>query len=221
LPSVDNNQHFAGVVARAYSAQAGGQLIEVNAPGSVCQILLKQDVVLGTTQRVTCEAGGTYAGYFRDPGFAGEGSAVPLQTVSAAGTAAICLAKLEVGEPSGLVENVVANTDGLLDGGATTLMVGGVSYYDTDISTGGDATATLADGTQPGLKKAFVARETQTNDIVITVTSGVEGIANADPTDTLATITLDADLEETTLQWDAFDTNGLWVIQHTVGATIA
>jgi len=221
LPSVDNNMHFAGVCARAYSAKAGGQLIEINAPGSVCHILLKQDVVLGTTLRVTCEAGGTYAGYFRDPGFQGEGSACPLQTVSAAATAALCLAKLEEGEPSGLVENVVTNTDGLLDGGATTIMVGGVTYFDTDISTGGDATATLADGTVCGLKKAFVARAAQTNDMVINVTSGLEGVANADPTDALATVKLDADLEETFLQWRALDTNGLWYIQHTVGATIA
>ena len=221
LPNTDNSRHFAGVADRAYSAKTGGQLIQINAPGSVCPILLKADVVLGTTLRVTCEVGGSYAGYFRYPGFAGEGSAVPLQTVSAAATAALCLAKLEEGQPSGLVESVVTNTDGLLDGGATTIMVGGVSYFDTDISTGGDATATLADGTVPGLRKAFVARETQTNDVVINVTSGIEGFANADPTDALATVKLDADLEEATLEWNAFDTEGLWAIVHTVGATIA
>lgn len=221
MPSVDNNMHFAGVAARAYSANTGGQLIEVFAPGSICPILLKQDVVLGTTLRVTCEAGGTYAGYFRDPGFQGEGSAVPLQTVSAAGTAAICLAKLESGEPSGLVENVVANTDGLLDGGATTVMVGGVTYLDTDISTGAGATATLADGTVPELKKAFVAREAQANELTVTVTSGIQGVANANPTTGLANFALDADLEEITLHWNALDTNGLWVLQHYVGVTLA
>ena len=221
LPTILNARYFAGVAARAYSAKSGGQFIEIYGPGSTCSILLKQDVVLGTNLRVTCEAGGTYAGYFRDPGFQGEGSARPLQTVTAAATAALCLAKLEEGEPSGLVENVVANTDALLDGGATTIMVGGVTYFDTDISTGGNATATLADGTVPGLKKAFVARIAQTQDVVVTVTSGIEGVANADPTDTLATITLDADLEECTVQWDSFDTAGVWVVQHTVGATIA
>jgi len=169
---------------------------------------------------VTCEAGGTYAGYFRKAGFQGKGSAVPLQTVTGAATATKCLAELQDGPQSGLVEVVSANDDGLLDGGATTFMAGGVSYIDTDISTGGNATATLDDGTLPGLQKAFVCQEAQTNDISITVTSGVEGIGNVDPTDALGTIVLDADDEEVTLRWDAFDGEGLWVVSHVVGATL-
>lgn len=220
LPTALNARYFAGVAARPYSAKSGGQMIEIYLPGSCCNVLSKASTTIGVG-RLTCEAGGTYAGYFRYAGFPGEGSCVPLQTVDNDATAGKCQALLEVGPPSGLVESVVTNTDGLLDGGATTVMVGGVSYFDTDISTGGDATFTLADGTIPGLKKAFVAREAQTNDMVINVTSGIEGMANADPTDGLATIKLDADLEEATLEWNAFDTSGVWVILHTVGATIA
>lgn len=221
VPTILNARYFAGVAARAYSARTGGQFIEIYGPGSVCNVLSRASTTIGVGV-LTCEAGGTYAGYFRYAGFEGEGTVVPLQTVDRSSTAGNCQAKLQEGPPSGLVESVVANTDALLDGGATTFMVGGVSYIDANISTGADATATLADGTVPGLKKAFVCRAAQTTgDVVVTVTSGIEGIANADPTDTLATITLNADLEECTLHWDSFDTSGVWVITHTVGATIA
>lgn len=219
LPSITNARFFAGVAAKNYSAKTGGQLIEINTPGSLCNVLSKASTTLGVG-RLTCEAGGTYAGYFRLAGFPGEGTVVPLQTVDRSETAGKCQAYLETGEPSGLVEVVSTNTDGLLDGGATTIMVGGVTYFDTDISTGDNATATLADGAYPGARKAYVCQKAQTNDIAITVTSGVEGVGNADPTDALGTIVLDADEEEITLRWDAFDAEGLWVVHHLYGATL-
>ena len=219
LPTILNARYFAGVAARPYSAKSGGQMIEINLPGSCCNVLSKASTTIGVG-RLTCEAGGTYAGYFRYAGFPGEGSCVPLQTVDNDATAGKCQALLETGPPSGLVEVVSTNTDGLLDGGATTFMVGGVSYLDTDISTGGDATATLADGTVPELRKAFVSQIAQTNDVVVTVTSGIDGHGSADGTGALATITLDADEEEITLNWDSFDASGVWVAQHVVGATL-
>lgn len=219
LPTILNARYFAGVVARPRSAKPGGQMVELWAPGSFCEVLSKSSTTIGDGV-LTCEAGGAYAGYFRDKGFEGEGTCVPLQTIDRGTDAGPCFAKLQEGPPSGLVENVVANTDGLLDGGATTFMVGGVSYLDTDISTGGNATATLADGIVPGMRKAFVAREAQTNDVVVAVDSGIDGHASADGTGALGTITLDADLEEITLNWDAFDTNGVWVTQHAVGVTL-
>lgn len=219
LPSTTNARWFAGVAAAAYAARTGGRFIEICEPGSVCNILSKASTTIGVG-RLTCEAGGTYAGYFRYAGFEGEGSAVPLQTVNRSETAGKCFARLEVGPPSGLVEVISANDDALLDGGATACMVGGVTYFDTDISTGADATDTLADGTIPGLKKAFVCQKAQTNDIVITVSSGVEGIGNADPTNAMTSIELDADTEEVALEWNAFDVEGLWVVQHLYGAAL-
>jgi len=220
LPTILNARWFAGVAARKYSATTGGQFIEIFKPGSLCNVLSKASTTIGVG-RLTCEAGGTYAGYFRLAGFPGRGSCVPMQTVNRATTAGKCQALLEEGPESGLVEVVSANADGLLDGGATTFMVGGVSYVDTDISTGADATFTLADGTIPGLRKAFVCQQAQTNDVAIAVTSGIEGVGNADPTDGMTGIVLDADKEEVTLAWDAFDTSGVWVVQHVVGATLS
>ena|GEM_PF-1878503 len=220
LPTILNARWFAGVASRKYSAKSGGQLIEIYLPGSLCNVLSKASTTIGVG-RLTCEAGGTYAGYFRLAGFPGQGSCVPMQTYDRSTTAGKCQALLEEGQQSGLVEVVSANADDLLDGGATTFMVGGVSYVDTDISTGGDATFTLADGVLPGQRKAFVCQKAQTNDVAITVTSGIEGVANADPSDGLSSIKLDADLEEVTLEWPAFDTSGVWVVLHAVGATLA
>jgi len=219
LPSATNARYFAGVASRDYSANTGGQLIEIYCPGSYCNVYSKANCTLGSG-RITCEAGtgGSGQGYFTYVGFQGEGSAVPLQTVDRSSTAGKVFAYLEQGPPSGLVEVVLP-----VDNDAITCMVGGVTYFVTAVDlANGNCTATLADGTLPGQRKAFVCQAAMsTNDIVITVTSGKQGVGNADPTAALATISLDADEEEVTLQWDAFDSKGLWVVQHVVGATLA
>lgn len=219
LPSTTNSRHFAGVASRAYAAKTGGQLIEICKPGSYCNILSKASTTIGVG-RLTCEAGGTYAGYFRYAGFEGEGSAVPLQTIDRSSTAGKCYAKLEVGPPSGLVEEITA-----VDDDAITPMVGGVTYIVGAALASGDCTATLADGTISGLRKAFsvVTTAVTTNDVVITVTSGLMGgVGAADGTGALSTITLNAVGEEIVLEWAGLAASGaLWVPVTTVGATLA
>jgi hypothetical protein len=79
-PSSSNNRRFAGVAARDYKARLGGQMVEINNPGSVCNIALGADTVVDTGM-LTCQAGGA-AGRFSDAGFIGRGSAIPLQTVT-------------------------------------------------------------------------------------------------------------------------------------------
>ncbi len=217
LPSITNAQHFAGVSARNYSAKAGGQFIEIYTPGSVCNILAKADLTIGVG-RVTCEAGGDYAGYFRYGGFSGQGSAVPLQTCDRSTTAGTVLARLETGEQSGLVE--VPTLDA--GGGAHTFMVGGVTVFDTDTTLAANATFTQADSTVFGLRKGWKCMATMTdNDIVITVTSGIQGIGNNSPTTTLATITLDADNEECFLYWGGTESNGHWIVNYVLGSVMA
>jgi len=216
LPSITNSRWFAGVAARDYAARAGGQFIEIFAPGSFCNILSKANTTIGVG-RLTCEAGGTYAGYFRYAGFEGSGSATPLQTVDRSTTAGKCFAKLEVGAPSGLVEVPTLKPAG----GAHVFMVGGVTIFDTATTLAADATFTLADGTLCGQKKAFkCAAAMTTKDIIVTVTSGVKGVGDADPTGALATITMDADNEEVTLVWDALDAGGHWCVTYVLGSVL-
>lgn len=217
LPSITNARFFAGVAAQAYAAVSGGQLIKICLPGSFCNILAKANCTIGVG-RLTCEAGGAYAGYFRYTGFEGEGSAVPLQTVDRSTTAGKVYAKLEEGFPSGLVEVPVLAAAG----GAHVFMVGGVTIFDTATDLAADATFTLADSTLPGLKKAFKCMAAMTTkDIVITVTSGKKGTGDADPTGTLATVTMDADDEEIVLEWYGNETNGHWNTIYVLGSVMA
>jgi len=218
LPSQTNNRWFAGVARRAYAASSGGQFIEIYGPGSTCNILSKVSNTLGSG-RTTCIAGGTYAGYFERAGFEGKGSAIPLQTVDRSSTAGKCMARLEEGPESGLIEVVTAAA------GANVFMVGGVTYI-VGASVAADATFTLADGTLPGQKKMFVVVDTAvtTNDAVITVTSGILGGmsgAAANGTDALSTITLNALQEYCSLEWTAAGTAGVWAPISTAGATLA
>jgi len=212
LPTILNARYFAGVAARKYSAKANGQFIEIYCPGSSCNVLSKASTTIGVG-RLTCEAGGTYAGYFRYEGFEGEGSCVPLQTVNNGTTAGKCMAILEQGPPSGLVESVSITTAG----GAIVCMVGGVTYFPANVLTDANATFTLADGVLHGQKKGFATTGDQTtNNIVITVTSGLQD----DGATGFGTWTTDTALEEVYFKWHGIGTGGLWVEEMHVGGTI-
>ena len=91
-PSTSNNQSFAGVAARDYSANSGGQFVEINCPGSRgVNIALGVDTVLDTGLLSFCVNGkndigtqtGTDGGRFFTGKFPGRGSAIPRQTVTA------------------------------------------------------------------------------------------------------------------------------------------
>jgi len=85
-PSASNNNAFAGVAARTYSAVTGGQFVELYAPGSRgVNVALLIDTVIDTGI-VTCLAGpsGSHRGRFAFAGFPGRGSAIPRQTKTAA-----------------------------------------------------------------------------------------------------------------------------------------
>jgi hypothetical protein len=82
-----------------------------------------------------------------------------------------CLARLQVGQPSGGVE-VVPLQDNTAIG---TLMIGGTTLVTGSTIGAGNCTYTLADGTKTGLRKKFgiITAEVTTSDLVITVTTGV------------------------------------------------
>jgi len=205
LPTILNARYFAGVLSRNYTIPKNGTVVEVYVPGSACNILSKASTTIGVGI-LTCNAGGTYAGYWQYAGFEGEGSAVPLQTVDRSSTAGLCLAKLQVGAPSGLLEVLTCTA-----GGATTMMVGGTTAF-AAATPATDATFTVADGTISGLKKRFVVKGTQTtNNIVITI-NGIR----VDGSTALVTDTMDTTNEEITLAW-----NGDWYCTGISGGTVA
>ena len=145
-------------------------LIQIYLPGSICPILIAGNSTLNTGV-LTFDVTASYKGVFRYEGLEGEGSAVPLQTVTYALTSAeTCVAKLQTGRPSGGVEVVplvASDAIGTLMFGGTTLITGS--------SIGGNCTYVLADATKVGFRKKFkvITVEITTNDFVITVTDGV------------------------------------------------
>jgi hypothetical protein len=216
LPSATNSRHFAGVAARAYAGKTGGRMIEIHEPGSVCNVLLKADVVIGVGV-ITCQAGGTYAGYFTYAGFEGRGSAVPLQTVSASTTPAKCLAALQSGAESGLVEVLTP----VAAGGAVSFMVGGVTVVDGATVASADLTTTIADGTIFGERKSIVISATigGSHDLIVTVTHGEQRAKTATTAAVLAlaSATLDDAGDKIHLQW----VGGVWQELYSVGAVLA
>jgi hypothetical protein len=83
-PSTSNNKAFAGVAARDYPASSVGQLVEINVPGSKSvNIALGADTVIDTGILTFQAGGGSGAGRFVKAGYAGRGSIVPRQTVTA------------------------------------------------------------------------------------------------------------------------------------------
>jgi hypothetical protein len=84
-PSTSNNMAFAGVAARNYSARSGGQFIEINVPGSKgVKIALGVDTVIGTgLLSFVAGSTGSHRGRFYTGKYAGRGSAIPRQTVTA------------------------------------------------------------------------------------------------------------------------------------------
>lgn len=212
LPSQANARSFAGVAAREYAAHAGGQLVEIFRPGSVCNILANANLTI-SSGLITCQAGGALAGYFTRAGFDGEGSAVPAQTVDRSATAGKCLALLCVGSPSGLIEVVTCAPAG----GATVFLVGGVTYL-AAVTLAADATNTLANGTISGMRKKFVVEGTQTtNNVVVTVTAGFQGLLNASALVALATLTMDTIGGASLLVWY----EGAWQLMYNKTNVIA
>ncbi len=205
VPSITNAQYFAGVTAEPYRAVSPGpQLIKIYRPGSVCNVLSGASTTIGEG-RLTCEITGTVAtnGYFRYSGLEGEGSCIPFQTIDR-GTPGLCLAKLDIGRPSGLLEVVTATA-----GAQTGFMVGGTTLF-VGASLGSDETLILADATRDGLRKKYgiITNDISGgNNLVVTVSTGR---MHVDGDTTLATITFTASASSDTsivLEWD-----GAWGI---------
>lgn len=215
LPAILNAPYFAGVAARAYSANTGGQLIEIFLPGSTCNVWSCVANTIGTgVSTFEVGTGGDGAGFFGRGGFPGKGTVTPLQTIDR-GTPGLCLAYLHEGPQSGGIEVVTPSTDGDDD---ITLMVGGVTYLIGTVAiANSNAAFTVADGTYSGQKKAIVCEGTFSTSLVeIDFTSA----QHADGSTALVSADFNADKEEIALTWHSFDENGMWIVDFYVGCDI-
>lgn len=212
-PDNTNNNSFAGVTEFAYAAITGGQWVQISEPGSVVRALIDVSGVIGDAKYVTCHTG---TGAFGLAGFTGRGSAKLLQTIDGSSTAALCLVELMDGVESGLVEVIQA-----VSATAVTPMVGGVSRMTGGITIATDSTATLANGTILGQRKAiYLIGALTTGNYVVTVTSGLAlkpAGTGFDGWQTLASLTFDDIADYSNLEW-----NGVaWLLTSNVGTVAA
>ncbi len=208
-PSNANNNAFAGVVTARNAGDTGPCWVELALPGGPANILVRASTTINAT-RLTCQAGGTYAGYFTVQGFDGRGTALALQTETFSSDSLLIRAWLQDGPESGLVEFVTP-----VDNDAVTLMVGGVTFFPAATINTGNCTASLAQGTFYGQKKRLQGTGTiGSNDVVVTLaTAGIQ----FDHSTALASVAIDANKEVCFLEFNG----GVWEVKYSTGATLA
>ena len=167
-PSVNNCAHFAGTVSNKSAGVTGPAWVEINLPGSVCNIYADASADHGTTgtgmnsgQMLTFTLNQYY---FQRTGLPGTGSAIVLQDVDRSTTNGVVMAELCTGDPSGGVQ-IVGSTDAaavISAGGVLCIAPFGVTHLDsTSFTTCIDFTADLtcclvdADGGWIGQRKIF------------------------------------------------------------------
>lgn len=207
-PDNTNNNSFAGVATRDYSAVSGGQFIEIFEPGSYCRIYVDASVTIGENTFVTAQVGGGGSGTFEvaNPGFQGRGTARVMQTRTGAG---LIFGELMDGAESGLVETIQA-----VSATAVPMMKGGLTLVTGGITIATDSTDTLADGTFQGMRKAIKLVGTlTTQDYLVTVTNGEQ----LDGATDLASLEFDGAGDFSVLEWLA----SKWRLIQNVGTGLA
>lgn len=191
VPSTSNSTAFAGVTCQAYDAVTGGQFIEIFLPGSICQVRGTESHTIGSFY--TCLVGD---GAFGTVGFGGRGTFRALQTVDRSTTEGLVFGELLDGEESGLTQVVSAAV--MTAGGAVAMTPTGYTEFAGGQTAASNITATLADGPYNGAKKAYFLPTAMTaNDVVITVTNGIQ----ADEATALATLTIDGTGDTSVLEF--------------------
>ena len=169
-PTTSNNCAFAGVAARTYAAQSGGQMIEIYGPGSKSvEVALGSNVTINTSVLTFAVCGrydigaegedGDDGGRFYDGLYRGRGSAFPRQTVTAL---------LEAGM-DGTWQIDAAGTD------LTVADTTGISAGDTVVLLGGEDDGT--DTVVPG--KYEVSAVVDATSLTITPSAQVNGADGA------------------------------------------
>ena len=153
-PSVENNNAFAGVLERDYSAKPSGQRVRICVPGSKGAVVaLGADTVTGQGTLTFQVGGGSGAGRFVKAGYSGRGTIVPRQTVSAV---------LESGMTGGWslatdgVTLTVSDTTGIV-AGDTVVLLGGEDEGDSKaVIADKYAVSSVSDGTTLVLARSAV-----------------------------------------------------------------
>jgi len=225
-PTESNNMHFAGVVDHVSDGVVGPNWIQINTPGSVCEIhaavmvdprdgttTTKNSGELATFNIATNSVGvaGTTVpfinGQFRLGGLGGEGSAVILESDTSG--SALVMAELQSGPPSGGYQTLAMTT--ALTG--ITVINHGFVLITSAAAAAGVASATIQDGTFVGQRLVLKVNANPTNTVKVSFTGATPNLsANylaAAPLAAATAATLDAASEYIDIQWNGTK----WVVQ--------
>lgn len=215
-PSYANSLHFAGVVSAKSNGVVGPCWVEINKPGSVCNIYCNADTDHAdsnsvNTGQILVFSTGQY--YFKYAGLPGSGAAIVLQDVDRSSTAGLVLAELMTGQPCGgyniLSSLQMSAGQAVSTGGSVTkfppvgITANNVSHLTADIT----AKLLSTKGMWPGQTKIFknLCGMDANDDFIVTI-SGV--IANTSALAALTTsnvvATMDTAAHGVMCVWDGY-----------------
>ncbi len=143
-PDIFNSLHFAGVVSNKSNGVIGPGWIEINCPGSICNIYCAAEADHETSDIPTNMNSGQMLTFdcdaytFTYPGCPGSGSAMVLQDVDRSSTNGLVMAELMTGMPSGGIQTVsslhfIATASAITVGGSVYVSPAGVTQITGDL----------------------------------------------------------------------------------------
>lgn len=132
-PTWKNNLHFAGVVSNKSDRVTGPGWIEINCPGSICNIFTAANCDVEAKNAIAASRTGIQSGqmltfsteqwYFKYQGLPGSGAALILGDVDRSSTNGLVMAELMTGPPSGGFQ--ILTSDHKVTGKASAISLGG------------------------------------------------------------------------------------------------
>lgn len=199
FPDFGNEMHFAGVVSEKSNGVTGPGWIEINCPGSICNIFTSADddhedgtginsgQILGFTVQAAIPE-------FKYAAIPGAGAALILGDVDRSSDSGLVMAELCVGQPSGGVQVLNSLTYSTVaafsTGGAVSVTQFGRTTLANTTGTDAAITAALTAGVNIGQRKVFTMGSTTVSDgVVVTVSTATRANASALVTNSAVVIT--------------------------------
>lgn len=189
-PSVNNSFHFAGTVSNKSSGFTGPGFVEINMPGSVCNIYAAANCDHEGSSgvqsgQILSFSPGSYL--FTYAGMPGAGSAVILGDVDRSSANGLVMAELMTGVSSGGVQTIVStdmSAGGTVSAGGSILTAKITNFGVTQVGVTAGATADITytqtgDGTYIGQQKVYkLVNALSSNDFAVTISQCVRTISN-------------------------------------------
>jgi len=206
VASAADCKDFAGVLAQAKAVTTSATFVDVILCGGGAMVTASAAVTIGDILNASC--GDTPAEFVGAAFGRGKGAAIALQTITESGVLPVQLLE---GEANSIVQSITP----VAAGGAITVSVEGLTTINGGTVADAHITATLADGTYVGQRKAVTINTLigGSKNFVYTITTGKQ----VDGATALVSLTFNAADEQAVLEW----TGAHWQLLSHSGVTIA